>query len=104
LRVEEHRVELIQDLQEAVEARDEFLGLASHELRTPLAALQLQHGSLLRELRSRNIEGLDKLVERVEMGTSQIFRLVRLVESMIEASPGRASELALERSEIDLVE
>jgi two-component system, OmpR family, sensor kinase len=42
----------IEELQQALRARDEFLSVAAHELRNPLTPIAIQVGLLLREARS----------------------------------------------------
>lgn len=64
-------------LQEAIEARDEFLSSASHELRTPLNALCLA-------VRAMAVEGADpRHIARLER---QIERVNRLVDVTFEVS------------------
>jgi two-component system OmpR family sensor kinase len=58
----------IEELQQALRARDEFLSVAAHELRNPLTPISIQVGLLLRAARSANpplppqfVAGLERL-------------------------------------------
>ncbi|HZR09512.1 MAG TPA: ATP-binding protein [Myxococcales bacterium] len=83
---------LAAELQTAVRARDEFLGIASHELKTPLTSLRLQIQMAQRGLSTPDP---DKLIK-------QANRLARLVEDMLDISRINAGKLALERAPADL--
>ncbi|MBA3818167.1 MAG: AAA family ATPase [Deltaproteobacteria bacterium] len=95
---------LYEESQAAVVARDEFLALASHELRTPLAPLAMQvHrlGDAVREggLRAMSDAALLKLATTCE---TQIFRLDRVIRSLLEVSRIASGTLALCREQVDL--
>ncbi len=83
---------LAAELQRAVHARDEFLGIASHELKTPLTSLRLQT-----QMAQRGIQPLhpDKLIKQMD-------RLLRLIEDMLDISRIDAGKLQLERGDVDL--
>jgi PAS domain S-box-containing protein len=83
---------LAKELQSAVRARDEFLGIASHELKTPLTSLLLQIQMMQRGLVTVDA---DKLVK-------QAHRLSRLVDDMLDISRINAGKLALEKTQVDL--
>jgi signal transduction histidine kinase len=83
---------LAKELQSAVRARDEFLGIASHELKTPLTSLLLQIQMMQRGLVTVDP---DKLLK-------QAHRLRRLVDDMLDISRINAGKLALEKAQVDL--
>jgi signal transduction histidine kinase len=83
---------LATELQAAVRARDEFLGIASHELKTPLTSARLQI-----QMAQRGTHPLDpaQLLKQAD-------RLLRLIEDMLDVSRIDAGRLRLERSTTDL--
>jgi PAS domain S-box-containing protein len=94
---EEQRDSLVQDLQEALRIRQEFMSIASHELKTPITSLLLavqrlvnaaEGGSLLPE---RFIRSLDT-IER------QSRRLAGLVDTLLDVTRIQAGRLELERA------
>jgi signal transduction histidine kinase len=102
-RLDEDRTRLLKELQEAVEMRDEFLSIASHELRTPLTPLQIHVQSLIRSLKKDpSTVGTDKLLENLEVADSQVQRLTKLVETLLDISRITAGRLDLHRAEVDL--
>jgi signal transduction histidine kinase len=84
---------LLEELREAVNARDALISIASHELRTPLTALQLQ----LQLLAKQNA---DSRVLPAVVG--QAARLGRLINNLLEVSRITAGTLQLEIAEVDL--
>ena len=80
------------ELQTAVQARDEFLGIASHELKTPLTSLRLQ---LQMAQRGKHAVDPGKLLKQAD-------RLLRLIEDMLDISRIDAGKLNLDRSPTDL--
>ncbi|MDC3952280.1 ATP-binding protein [Polyangium jinanense] len=92
---------LYREAQEAIRARDEFFMIASHELRTPLTPLQLQLEGLERTLKRAGLLN-DQLTGRVERCSRQIFRLTRLVESLLDVTRITAGQLAIEPETVDL--
>jgi len=83
---------LATELQAAVRARDEFLGIASHELKTPLTSLRLQI-----QMAERGTHSLDPAQLR-----KQADRLLRLIEDMLDISRIDAGRLQIERATTDL--
>jgi PAS domain S-box-containing protein len=87
-------------LQEAIQARDDFLAAASHELRTPLTAARLQAQGALRTLDT----SVDAEVLRALRGNlKQIERMTHVVENMLDLSRVKSGRLLLERRVFDLV-
>jgi PAS domain S-box-containing protein len=92
-RAEAERARLLEELREAVNARDALISIASHELRTPLTALQLQ----LQLLAKQNVD--DRVLPAV---VGQAARLGRLINNLLEVSRITAGTLQLEIAEVDL--
>jgi signal transduction histidine kinase len=87
-----------------IHARDEFLSIASHELKTPLTPLSLQMESFISLL---DRDGLGKVPrERLERmlknANSQVERLTRLVNELLDVSRITAGRLTLRREPVDL--
>ncbi|MFN7135882.1 MAG: PAS domain S-box protein, partial [Myxococcales bacterium] len=81
--VEQERLHLLNKLQEAVHARDEFLMLASHELKTPLTAMTLAFQGLQRRAQRDGSSRIAVPEETVATVVRQLRRLTRLVEEML---------------------
>jgi PAS domain S-box-containing protein len=92
---------LYREAQEAIRARDDFFMIASHELRTPLTPLQLQLEAIERTLKRAGLLN-EQLTGRVERCSRQIFRLTRLVESLLDVTRITAGQLAVEPEVLDL--
>ena len=83
---------LANELQTAVRARDDFLGIASHELRTPLTSLRLQL-----QMARRGMTPVEP-----DLLLTQADRLLRLIEDMLDVSRIDTGRLRLERAPTDL--
>lgn len=106
LKVKERTLELkklTEHLEQAVKARDEFLSIASHELKTPLTTLKLQT-----QMRKRNLEREDQNYSKEKLkqialdDETQIGRLIRLVDDMLDITRMGTGKLSLHREEMDL--
>jgi PAS domain S-box-containing protein len=104
-RVERERSALISELEAAVRARDDFLSIASHELRNPVNAVQLQLVGILRAFQ-RETDGLDTetLRDRVAQANTQVGRLTRLLDNLLDVSRITAGSFVLEPEDVDLNE
>lgn len=91
-------------LQEAVQAREEFLSIASHELRTPLTPLKLQLQSISRLLaRNNSAPGdNDRLGKSFHAIDNQVDRLTRLVDELLDTSRITVGRLVLERQPVEM--
>jgi signal transduction histidine kinase len=96
---------LLDDLRDAVRARDEFLSVASHELRTPITTLTLQVDGLSRMLRDQLLPPLaEKVGRRIDVTRRQVDRLAALVSALIDVSRIASGRMQLTRQLADLVE
>lgn len=102
--VARQRVErLVEDLEQAVRVRDDFLSIASHELRTPLTPLQLQ-AHLLRRAFARGALAPAEALGRLAMIDRSVERLTVLVDTLLDVSRLAAGRVDLSRAEVDLAE
>lgn len=87
----------------AVHARDEFLSVASHELKTPLTSLSLQAEIFRRdrELNKIHLYTPEKLEKMVSLILTQVTRLTRLVDDMLDASRTLTGKLAINLEDFD---
>jgi signal transduction histidine kinase len=93
-------------LEQAVKARDEFLGIASHELKTPLTSLELQVASLLRlaALHPGLAVSDDRIQSKCESIVRQVGRLTGLINNLIDVGRITSGRLRLEPERVDLGE
>jgi PAS domain S-box-containing protein len=87
----------------AVSLRDDFLSVASHELKTPLTTLRLQVDGLRRHGTGRNLTDDRSRVSLARIH-SQLGRLERLVEELLDVSRIQAGHLQLHPEPLDLGE
>ncbi|GAC1393806.1 MAG: hypothetical protein NVSMB47_01750 [Polyangiales bacterium] len=93
------RVRIEDDLRRANAAKDDFLAAASHELRTPLAAAKAQVQLALRRLRDEPDEGPKR---SLRITSTQIDRMTKLVEDLLDVSRIESKRLSLEVTRFDL--
>ncbi|MEO7092966.1 MAG: PAS domain S-box protein [Polyangiales bacterium] len=93
------RVRVEAELRRANEAKDDFLAAASHELRTPLAAAKAQAQLALRKLRDEVDSGPKRSLTVI---STQIDRMAKLVENLLDISRIEAGRLSLEIESFDL--
>ncbi len=100
------QVKARQALNRAIHARDEFMSVASHELKTPLTSLKLQTQSAKRRLSLENHLKMDneKLEKVLTQNESQINRLVRLVDDMLDLTRVQSGKLQYNFTESNLCE
>jgi PAS domain S-box-containing protein len=84
---------------ELEQRKDAFISMASHELRNPLAALKLQTTLLRRQLTRQGT--LDKAPVLSSMET-QINKVTRLVEELLDVSKIQAGGLEYRQERVDL--
>jgi signal transduction histidine kinase len=105
-RAQAERERLLEELQAALHARDDFLMVASHELRTPLTSLQLTASSVLRQLHRSEGKSLPAPVldERMRTVKRQLDRLEQLINALLDVSRMGAGRLELQLERVDLVD
>jgi signal transduction histidine kinase len=102
---QQRRDVLLDDLRDAIHARDEFLSVASHELRTPITTLTLQIDGLSRVLHEQLPRAVpDKLTRRLEVARRQVDRLAALVTTLIDVSRITSGRMELTRHLADLAD
>lgn len=91
------------ELQQAVQARDEFMSIVSHELRTPVTTLKLQIQTALRQLARNDLKAFnEKSVKFVTTAGRQLDQLSRLINDMFDVSRISMDKLTIEMSPIEL--
>jgi signal transduction histidine kinase len=96
---------LLDELRDAVHARDEFLSIASHELRTPITTLTLQIDGLSRMLHDHVPTATpEKVSRRLEITRRQVDRLAALVSTLVDVSRVTSGKVQLTRQLADLGE
>jgi signal transduction histidine kinase len=93
---------LTTQLEAAVRAREDFLAVASHDLRNPVNAIHLQVTSVLRHCQ-RDSASLEKewLCARLGRASSQVSRLTRLLDNLMDVSRLTGGSLPLEREDVE---
>lgn len=100
-----HLQRLREELEQAVQHREDFVSIAAHELKTPLTNLSLQLQLLQRQARDLpSAEGATPVRERTGAALAQAHRLGRLIEALLETSRLRQRRLELHRERFDLAE
>ncbi|GHO90334.1 hypothetical protein KSF_003820 [Reticulibacter mediterranei] len=84
---------------ELEQRKDDFINMASHELRNPLAALKLQTAMLRRHLNKQGIHTAASALSTIE---TQLNKLTRLVEELLDVSKMQAGKLEYRRETVDL--
>lgn len=95
--------ELLEAQKRATSIRDEFISIASHELKTPLTAMKLQSQIARYRAKDGNLAmSPERITKFVDLTSTQVDRLTRLVEDMLDVSRISAQKLLLEKSSFDL--
>lgn len=100
----EQQQRLNEDLSHALDLRDEFLSLASHELRNPLNTLKLQNRLYQDRLDSGEHPSDQELRKMLTVGDRQVSRLVRYVETLLDASRFQPGKISLKYEPCDLAQ
>ena len=90
--------------QKAIELRDNFLSVASHELKTPLTSMNLQSQLLLKMINDPERMEMDRLNRSVSTINSQMKRLTRLIDDLLDISRITAGKLEVNKELLDLGE
>jgi PAS domain S-box-containing protein len=94
------RKKLEQELNDAIDMRDDFISIASHELKTPLTAVRLQ--LLLLSRRIALLSSSEKVQATSRAALGAVDRLDRLLEQLLDITRIRAGRLTLRREQTDL--
>lgn len=91
------------NLKKAIKARDEFIGICSHELKTPLTSLQLHFQIADKQVRQGNPKVFERenVIKRIDATNVQLRRMARLIENMLDVTRMSASDLQLEKQELN---
>ncbi len=92
-------------LKRRIRIRDEFLMIASHELRTPITALkmQLQMAQWNVKVNEGNVSTADRLVKALDVSMTQVDRMSKIIEDMLDVSRMQSGSLDLDKEQCDLV-
>jgi PAS domain S-box-containing protein len=91
-------------LEQAVQARDNFLSIASHELKTPLTSLKLQIQTMTRSLRTGQPVEPERVGRLLDVSNRQLDRITRLVDDMLDVSRVNVGKLELTHETVNLTE
>ncbi|MFL5343612.1 MAG: ATP-binding protein [Hyalangium sp.] len=100
---EAERERILNELNEAVRLRDEFLTVASHELKTPLTPLSLKLQAL--ELAAKAEPGsrlAQRLGKELEVMRRQVRRLAELVNDLLDVARITTGRMTLSYEPVDL--
>jgi signal transduction histidine kinase len=100
----DERDESDEKAQKAIELRDNFLSVASHELKTPLTSMNLQSQLLLKMINDPERMEMDRLNRSVSTINSQMKRLTRLIDDLLDISRITAGKLEVNKEPLDLGE
>lgn len=101
----DEQVQLSEELERAIAARDDFLSLASHELKTPLSSLRLQLDLARRRLtQERLFETRTSAEHFFDTSVRQVHRLTRLVADLLDTSSIASGRLRLVPERVKLLE
>lgn len=100
------RMDTERELKNAINSRDEFLSIISHELKTPLTSLKLQNQTAIRKIKKGIIQELtpEKLIILFDKNESQINRLIRLVDDMLDLTRIQSGKFSYHFVKCDLKE
>src|ERR1700710_537574 len=93
---------LIEELRDAVRARDEFVAIAAHELRNPMTPILMQVGLLLAVARSPSRCRPDVITPRLEQLEVAVTEFIRRSTALLDVSRIAAGNVRIEVSEVNL--
>jgi signal transduction histidine kinase len=93
---------LYEQAREAIRSREEFLSIASHELKTPICSLRLQLQMAKRSLQEPKPSSLEQCERLLGTSVSQVDRLTRLVEDLLDLGRIQTGKISFEFEEVDL--
>lgn len=97
---------MFRNLNNAVQARDEFISMASHELKTPLTPLKLQLQMFHRELQKSKDNGISQTqILKISQSTNHhVQRLNQLIDGMLDVSRLSTGQFEIFREKVELSE
>jgi len=97
---------LYDEAQRAINVRDEFLMIASHELKTPITSLKMQLQLTRRGIHPESgaVPPADQLFKTIDTSLTQVDRLTKLIEDMLDASRMQSGKLSFELGPVNLGE
>jgi signal transduction histidine kinase len=93
---------LIEELREAVRARDEFVAIAAHELRNPMTPILMQVHNLAAAARNPRRCRPEILAPRLELLEHAVRDFVRRSTTLLDVSRVAAGNVRIELAEVDL--
>ncbi len=93
---------LIEELREAVRARDEFVAIAAHELRNPMTPILMQVHNLAAAARNPRRCRPEILAPRLELLEHAVRDFVRRSTTLLDVSRVAAGNVRIEPAEVDL--
>ncbi len=93
---------LIEELREAVRARDEFVAIAAHELRNPMTPILMQVGLLLAAARRPDRCRPEVIMPRLELLEMAVTEFVRRSTALLDISRIAAGNVRIEVTEVNL--
>jgi two-component system sensor histidine kinase/response regulator len=91
-----------EDLGEALRAKDTFISICGHELKTPLTSMSLQTQLTQRTIRQGKEVAPERLARVMEQTDSQVKRLLRLVQDMLDHSRVQTGRLDIYCEAVEL--
>lgn len=92
---------LYADAQRAIQLRDDFLSLAAHELKTPVTTV-LGSAQLLQRHLASSPTTTDRDRRRMQILIDQVWRLQRLIHTLLDPARIAAGQLIIEPTPVDL--
>lgn len=94
------------ELQAALNARDEFISICSHELKTPITSIKLQFQLAERMLQDgdERVSEKENLTKRISTTNRQLDRMTRLIDEMLDISRINTGKLEMEKRPVNLKE
>jgi two-component system OmpR family sensor kinase len=93
---------LIEELREAVRARDEFVAVAAHELRNPMTPILMQVGLLLAATKNPDRCRPEVITPRLELLEVAVTEFVRRSTTLLDVSRIAAGNVRIEVAEVNL--
>ncbi len=92
---------LYTEAQTAIQIRDTFLSLAAHELKTPVTTI-LGSAQLLQRYLEQSPSATDRERRRIQTLIDQVWRLQRLIQTLLDPVRIASGQLIIQREPVDL--